>query len=693
MTDDGMSNSETSFGMFDRLKRKANHLSAEAVQLPDDVVPANDWVGLEDALKALNGSEFLIGMCGEFSRGKSLCLGALLDLAELFPDNPSPNTAVVTLVRYLERDKYPDEEFPDGVRIRVTTSTHPNGKPIRLDEVPLYATQEGQETLAEEVFGIYVELDHPLLKGGHQFVDLPGVGSVNVAHTIATNNFIDRLDAALFVCDATQESLANSEVEFFARVVERTDAIVVVVTKIDMTTAERVEAFVDDARRKLATRIGVALADLIIVPVSSLHKLVSVANNDLDLAELSNFAVLEEAIYRAILARSGAILLDNVIARSRPTLEDASKNLQQRIGTLGKEDSEVARIEAEINAESERLEELDSSKERWLLTARYEITNICETASRKFIRDADQANLTAQRAVNAAAGEIDADAVMSEMIDAVADAAFAAVSQLDRDLVDFNNRQSKTLQLGSALPPIKVNSQFDRHYRSFSSNGVRTVTRGETAMEATKRGAGKVVLAAAGAAAGFFFLGPAIFLVGGAMAVGATSGAVYDTWSNWDSSKEKLQADLVNSYKSDLTRHLTETYSLNREAAEAKLEGTIKYVEEMTALELKEALDSRRKMIEKAKASLEIDRNSTEEQAERRLTYATAHLSKVDDIQAKFDSFGAEVQRSADLLSSLRRAGNPTQGDPDATTQDPANRTQDDADASRAEPLDPNKFD
>src|SRR6266704_577380 len=156
---------------------------------------AADLLGLPDvasqvaeAARRLAGLELEVAVVGEFKRGKSTLLNALIQV-EVLPAGVLPLTAVPTV---LERgDPVCLVAFGDG-----HTEEHD------LEAVAEFVTEERNPGNRLGVQRVVVRLHAPLLDEGVRLVDTPGVGSVLEHNTRATDAYLPSLDAAILVTSA-----------------------------------------------------------------------------------------------------------------------------------------------------------------------------------------------------------------------------------------------------------------------------------------------------------------------------------------------------------------------------------------------------------------------------------------------------------------------------------------------------------
>jgi hypothetical protein len=261
-------------------------------ELGDDLAEDGHSV-LRRARSALANSRYLVLTVGEFKRGKSSLLNALIG-QRLFPEDTDLATATVCTLCWGEVPQAVVHFLPaeDGTQLPA--------KVIGLDDVARYATVQGQQAEGgPEVARIDMAAPIPHLRSGLTLVDTPGVGSMNPAHTAATSGFLPEADALLFVASAVQP-LGTVELAFLARAYEVCPIVLTAVSMIDKTPDE--SAVVAEARNRIAQVTGVTPDEVDIVAVSSLRKWNGEAGSDQDLIRASGFPELELDLWTGLVA-------------------------------------------------------------------------------------------------------------------------------------------------------------------------------------------------------------------------------------------------------------------------------------------------------------------------------------------------------------------------------------------------------
>jgi len=194
------------------------------------------------AQRAAEG-RFYVACIGQFKRGKSTLLNALVGEA-ILPTGVPPVTSVVTVLRH-------GPERAARVRLR-------GGDWEAIDPASLgsYVSERENPDNARGVAAVEVFLPSPLLAPGMCLVDTPGVGSTFEANTAATRAFVPQLDAALVVLGA-DPPISSEELALVRDVESRVQTLLFVVNKADrLAEAERLEAtrFMEDLLAKRLAR-------------------------------------------------------------------------------------------------------------------------------------------------------------------------------------------------------------------------------------------------------------------------------------------------------------------------------------------------------------------------------------------------------------------------------------------------------
>jgi hypothetical protein len=328
---------------FSAQRDKVLKLAGDAAGLVRERGNADAASELEVAADDLRAGRLSVAVVGEFKRGKSSLLSALIEEPGLFPDNTSVATNMVATASYGERERivvYVDDPDEPGERL---------SEEISRDRIADFVTEQGNPGNKRRARLLTIELPSEKLRDGLMFVDTPGVGGLNTEHTAVTYGFVTNADVVLFVIDALS-TMSTEELGFVETVGEHSQAVIFVVTKIDKKPDY--QAIVDNTRQKVAATLSRPAEEITVVPVSSLAKLEYLESGDEEDLEVSNFQALEGAVWGVLRERGAAIMLLRALGTIVRTLDGA-----------------IAPIKAELEAYTEKTEEELDAAERELATA------------------------------------------------------------------------------------------------------------------------------------------------------------------------------------------------------------------------------------------------------------------------------------------------------------------------------------
>jgi GTP-binding protein EngB required for normal cell division len=208
---------------------------------------SSDSQKLLELKERINEGRFHLAVLGQFKRGKSTFLNALLGEA-LLPTSVVPLTMIPTFIKsgrvrraviyYQDQNKKTDEIQADDpeqlnafLRKFVTEVENPKNR--------LGVSQ--------------VEVFHPasILRDGVVLIDTPGIGSTLKHNTEATLNFLPQCDAALFLVSA-DPPITDTEVKFLKEVRSKVLRLFFVLNKIDYLSGEDKDKALEFFRKVLA---------------------------------------------------------------------------------------------------------------------------------------------------------------------------------------------------------------------------------------------------------------------------------------------------------------------------------------------------------------------------------------------------------------------------------------------------------
>lgn len=258
---------------------------------------------------------FNLVMLGEFKRGKSTLVNALLGAAVL-PTGVVPLTAITTMVCYGEEPLI-SVIFEDS-----TTEIFP------FEELEKYVTERGNPKNRLAVRVVEVAFAAALLRDGVRIVDTPGTGSVHRHNTKTTYTFLPEADAAIFVFSADQPASLN-ELQFLKDAGEFIDRFFFVQNKIDtMTEAEQLESL-QFLKETLQLELG---RECSVYPVSAKIALKSKTAGSSE-AIPETFAQLERGIFGFLATEKAKTFTQSIVAKLRRFAGEAKQLLDLEIQT------------------------------------------------------------------------------------------------------------------------------------------------------------------------------------------------------------------------------------------------------------------------------------------------------------------------------------------------------------------------
>jgi GTPase SAR1 family protein len=292
---------------------------------------------LNRAEERITQREISVAVVGEFKRGKSTLVNALLQTA-VCPVDADIVTMVPTIVSY--------GAIPEATAIIEPNKdgAPPSREPVPLDDLAEFVSEMGNSRNRRRVRTVEVKVPHRLLRSGLRLIDTPGVGGLDSAHGVVTLSELGQAQGMIFLTDASQE-LTGPELEFLQAALKRCPMAVCVVTKTDLYMEWRRIVELTSAHLRAA---GI---DIPVVPVSSFLRLGSRENHEL-LAE-SGFPALVDFILGTI-----------VPAENDRTIELAAQEVEFVAAQLEDELQVEQHVLASPEQAQQVVERLDEAKQK-----------------------------------------------------------------------------------------------------------------------------------------------------------------------------------------------------------------------------------------------------------------------------------------------------------------------------------------
>jgi hypothetical protein len=284
---------------------------------------------------------------GEFKQGKSLLVNGLVG-APVCPTFDDVATAVPTVVRHAEALDMALVR-PDGERTTITG-----------DELADHICEQGNPGNREGWSHADIGLPRPVLSGGLEIVDTPGVGGLTSVHGAATTGMLPSADAVLLVSDAAQEYTAP-ELDFLAQATAVCPNVACVVTKTDLYPEWR--RIVELNRGHLAT-VGIRTD---VFGVSSTLRWHAVLHGDADVNAESGFPELIGYLRKRVLGQADRLARRGVVHDVLAVTEQIAGNLVAE-RTAQQDPAAAAAMVRELTEAQQRAAALKERSARWQQT-------------------------------------------------------------------------------------------------------------------------------------------------------------------------------------------------------------------------------------------------------------------------------------------------------------------------------------
>lgn len=306
-----------------------------------------------DLAARVSEGRFYVACVGQFKRGKSTLINALVAQA-ILPVGFTPVTAVPTVVRFGER-----------LMARIKARDY-SWREVPVAEVEQYVSEEHNPENSKGVTGVEIYVPSRVLSSGICLVDTPGLGSVFTGNTLATQDFIPHIDAALVVVGA-DPPLAGEELALVEAVAGNVQDVIVVLNKADRTTDEERAAAARFTRTLLEKRLNRSIGAVLEVsaaeqfekrgPARDWPKLVQALER---LVDDSGRRIIMAACDRGLWRLSDELLA--IVGEEREALERPLEESERRIEAMRVTITESERSMRELGfllmAEQQRLSDM-----------------------------------------------------------------------------------------------------------------------------------------------------------------------------------------------------------------------------------------------------------------------------------------------------------------------------------------------
>jgi len=228
---------------YDQRKHELAQVVREGLAAASDARREEIERELREVSAKLAGDRFNLVVVGQFSRGKSTLMNAILGKAYL-PSGIVPVTSAITAVSYGSKER---------VVLRAGDSMLTGEIPI--GELAKFVTEQSNPGNRRGITMAEVQAPVEILRRGFFFVDTPGLGSAVRENTATTLNFLPEADAIVFVtsCDAP---LTHAELAYLRECRAQVRSLFVVLNKTDLAGPEEREQILSFVESKVREELS-----------------------------------------------------------------------------------------------------------------------------------------------------------------------------------------------------------------------------------------------------------------------------------------------------------------------------------------------------------------------------------------------------------------------------------------------------
>lgn len=276
----------------------------------------NTAASITDTIDRVSNEHFEVAIVGEFKRGKSTLINALLG-QEVLPSDVLPATATLNRVTY-SKEPYVEIEYKDG-----------RAETVDIDQLQNYVTKLTfeSEMTAETVKEATVYYDTEFCRNNVDIIDTPGLND-DEQMTSVTLSILPEIDAAVFVISANSP-FSQFEKEFLEKKMLTSDVGRVIFavncfgtfskqdeTRIVDTVRQRIARYVMEKAKKVMgedskefavykRKIGTPK----VVGIYAKQALIAKQEGDAQALQESNFPAFEEILESMLTKERGSITL------------------------------------------------------------------------------------------------------------------------------------------------------------------------------------------------------------------------------------------------------------------------------------------------------------------------------------------------------------------------------------------------
>lgn len=289
---------------------------------------------LESLHARLVAGQFRLAVLGQFKRGKSTLLNALLG-DKLLPTDILPVTAIPTFIGAADKTDVQVSFATEAEPIKYSLSSSPS----LGDFLTEYVTEVGNPNNQRQVERVDVAHPAEMLKQGIVLIDTPGIGSTHKHNTEVAYQVLPQCDAALFLV-SPDPPITEIELDYLKEIHKQLPRTFFLLNKVD---------FLDEEEKNISLKF---LADQLsplcdgvpqVLPVSARKGLEARLTGDADGWKNSGMQQVEQNLIDFFAREKQQILHDSLQRRTCDQLNSINMQLQLSLSALMLPEAELKR--------------------------------------------------------------------------------------------------------------------------------------------------------------------------------------------------------------------------------------------------------------------------------------------------------------------------------------------------------------
>lgn len=364
--------------------------------IADDLQLHNQMKFIKDSIHHLDEETFNLVVVGEFSRGKSTFINAMLG-RRILPSRKNPTTAIISKIVYGDEPEYflhyrderkGSEQVEEERFFKLTAPKEAEDGSIKKKEQAFLDSID------------YAKIAYPLsfCKDNVEIVDTPGTNDLNEGRVEITYRYLNQADAVILLLSATQ-ALSASETEFLKERIlgNHIKDIFFVLSRKDSLNDDEVPRVLNFVQKSLVAILpdNVSLNQRIFL-VSSLQTLYyrRLQNGDKlsakammkvpDSLDNTGFIEFEDTLAEFLSEDKGRVKINKYVAQSSDAIRKIAQDLEVRIAaTLHSADeikAKAAKLEPEFQSSKHAVQQITQNMHRNLANSLDDIVNKCVIA-------------------------------------------------------------------------------------------------------------------------------------------------------------------------------------------------------------------------------------------------------------------------------------------------------------------------